>query len=460
MPSEAREPVVVVGGGPVGAVLALLLAGRGHPVDVYERRPDMRTGPVEAGRSINLVLCDRGLIALEPLGLREEVLALTVPVYGRLMHNLDGSTAYQPYGKDDSERNYSISRAELNARLLDRAEGAGVRLHFEHTLVSADLARGDLLFARPGGARVEVTGARRVFGCDGAPSAVREALVAQAGARASLEPLEHGYKELLFPAAPGGGFALDERALHIWPRGDHFLMGLPNRDGSFTGTVYLPLEGPHGFASLTSAAAVEAFFAEHYPDAVPLLPDLAAQLLANPLGHLGTVRCAPWQHDGRVLLVGDAAHAVVPFFGQGLNCGFEDFALLLRLLEALPTEEALATFSRERKPDADAIAAMALENFVEMRAKVADPAFLLRKQVEAVLQREMPERYRTRYAMVMYSSIPYAVAQQAGVIQRELLDELCAGLTSAEDVDRARAAALIDARLAPFLRERGVSLTF
>ncbi len=459
MAEGGRETLTVVGGGPVGSVLALLLARRGHPVEVYERRADMRERSVDAGRSINLVLCNRGLRALELLGLREDVLQLTVPVYGRLMHSLSGARTFQPYGKDERECNYSVSRSQLNERLLTRAEEAGVRFHFEHRLVAADLPGGSLTFEQPSGER-RVVAFERVFGCDGAPSAVREALLEHPGHTATLEPLEHGYKELLFPADGEGGFALDPKALHIWPRGDQFLMGLPNPDGTFTGTVYLPLEGPESFASLDGAGAIEAFFARHYPDAAPLLSDLVPQFEANPTGHLGTVRCAPWHLGGRAVLVGDAAHAIVPFFGQGLNCGFEDCALLIRLLEERPPAEAFAAFSAQRKPDADAIADMALENFVEMRAKVADPAFLLRKQVEALLEREMPEVYRTRYAMVMYSSIPYRVAKEAGVVQRGILDELCRGLERAEDFDRTRARALIAERLTPLLEREGVSLAF
>jgi len=453
--------LVVAGGGPVGSVLALLLARRGHDVVVYERRPDLRGAEGAAGRSINLVLCKRGFRALELLGLRDEILATTVPVYGRLMHDRSGALAYQPYGKDESECNYSVSRGDLNRLLLSKAEAAGVRLEFERRVASCDVRSGELTLEGPGG-EVQVVRAARVFGCDGAPSAIRAALVEQAGARATLEPLSHGYKELLFPAREDGSFALDPKALHIWPREDHFLMGLPNPDGSFTGTVYLPHAGPSGFEGLEAPGAVEAFFAEHYPDAAPLVPDLAGEFARNPLGKLGVVRAAPWHFEDRALLVGDAAHAIVPFFGQGLNCGFEDCAVLERLLAAHPGDwgAAFAAFSAERKPNADAIADMALENFDEMRAKVADPGFLRRKRVEALLEREMPEAYRTRYAMVMYSSIPYATAQEVGRVQDRLLTALCEGLDDPDAFDRDRARALIAADLTPLLTERGVDLAF
>jgi kynurenine 3-monooxygenase len=454
---------VVVGGGPVGCVLAALLAGRGHEVTVYEKRPDMRRGDAPAGRSINLVLTRRGLRALELLGLREKVLKLTVPVLGRMMHAHDGALTYQPYGKDDSERNHSVSRGQLNQFLLDEAEAAGVRLVFDREVAEADPDAGTLTVRSTQDGSLETVAAPRLFGADGAPSAVRRALVQREGYEDSMDMLGHGYKELLFPAAADGGYAMEQSALHIWPRGSHMLMGLPNLDGSFTGTLYLANEGDDSFASLDEEAKVEAFFQREYPDAIPLLsPDYARELLENPTGLLGTVRTNRWDLDDRVLLVGDAAHAIVPFFGQGLNCGFEDCAELLRLLDAHPgdLQGAFAAFSTARKTNADAIADMALENFVEMRDKVGDPEFLRKKRLESAVERALPGKYRSRYATVMYSSNPYRDAYDMGRVQEELLAELLAETDDPEAVDLARAEALIDAKLTPFVQERGIDLGF
>lgn len=446
---------VVVGAGPVGCVLSVLLARRGFAVSTYEKRADMRLAHVDAGRSINLVLTRRGLRALELLGLRESVLHLTVPVLGRMMHSIEGELAYQPYGKDDSECNYSISRGKLNEYLLDAAEREGCQIHFEHELLDADYDQGWLRFGTPAG-EVEVS-ATTVFGCDGGGSGVRRVLVEDHGAEQSLDILDYGYKELLFP-----GHQMAGHALHIWPRGVHMLMGLANLDGSFTGTIYLPNEGANSFAELDSVPAARAFFAEYYPDAIPLLSDdYAEDFASSPTGFLGTVRCAPWHYQDRVLLVGDAAHAIVPFFGQGLNCGLEDCSVLWELFDG---EDDLAVvferFYALRKTNAEAIADMALENFIEMRDRVGDERFLLEKAIERRIEQEHGDIYRSRYATVMYSHNPYRVAFDAGIIQSKLLKELAEGVSTPDEVDLEEAATLIEKRLVPFYEQHDVDLSF
>ncbi len=463
MDPNQDNAVVIVGAGLVGSLLAVLLAERGHAVTVYEKRPDLRETGAGGGRSINLVLTRRGIRALERVGLAEGALALTVPVTGRMMHPVEGELAYQPYGRDESECNYSISRGGLNEFLIREAARRGVEFRFRSPLVDADLDAGRLTFEDARAGRRRTVDAHAVFGADGAASAVRTAFRKLDGFEESVEMLEHGYKELTIPAGEAGGFRIAEQALHIWPRGDLMLMALPNLDGSFTVTLYLPYRGRHGFDALRTADDVLALFSSRFPDAIPLIPDLTESYFANPTGELGTVRCGPWNHGGRALLIGDASHAIVPFFGQGMNAGFEDCTVLDELLERHGRgdwEPVFAALAARRKPNADAIAAMALENFVEMRDRVGDPAFLLRKQVEHRLEREMPQEYRSRYSMVMYSHIPFDVALRAGRIQERILGELCEGLASADDLDLDLARTSIRERLAPFLREHGVSLDY
>jgi kynurenine 3-monooxygenase len=459
---QAQREIAIVGGGLVGSLLATFLVRRGLGVTVWEQRADPRAGSAAGGRSINLVVTSRGIRALRRVRLDGAVARITVPVTGRMMHSLAGERTYQPYGRDASESNHSISRGELNRVLIDEAERRGVRFEFSRRLVEADLDRPRLTFAdETGGASVAVEPAVAI-GADGAGSALRAALCARGAAVESVAPLGHGYKELLIPAGPDGSPIIERNALHIWPRGDLMLMALPNLDGSFTVTLYLPEQGAASFAALDSAAAVRALFERQFPDAVPLIPDLERSFLAKPTGFLGTVRCDPWHFGGHTLLIGDAAHAVVPFFGQGMNAGFEDCTVLDELLDAHRDDwgAVLPAFTRARKPHADAIADMALENFVEMRDRVGDRQFLLRKQVEHRLERDWPLEYRSRYSLVMYGDVPYAVAREAGRIQDAILDELCRGLEDADRLDMSEARRLVRERLAPFLAAHGVDLDY
>lgn len=459
----ASTQAIVVGAGPVGCVLALVLQRHGLEVSVYEKRPDMRRADVAAGRSINLVLTKRGLRALRILGLAEPVLELTVPVFGRMMHDLQGELTYTAYGKDEGEKNHSVSRGELNVALVNAVEAAGIPIQFDLGLAAADLSGSEgieLTFAGPGGD--ERVRTRRAFGADGAGSVLRAALLDHTQGESATE-LCDAYKELLFPAGPEGTYAMDKRSLHIWPRGRQMLMGLPNRDGSFTGTIYMPKEGPLSFESIRDPASARTFFETHYPDAISLLgEDFAEELVAAPLGRLGTVRCFPWVLEDRVLLAGDAAHPIVPFFGQGLNSGFEDVAVLAELLDAASgvSPELFADYQSARKPAGDAIAEMALENYVEMSEKVGDPAFILKKRVEARVEQALAPRYRSRYACVVYSGIPYHKAQELGRINERILDELCTGISSPEEADLERAAALVAEHLTPFVAAEGLDLTF
>jgi kynurenine 3-monooxygenase len=432
----------IVGGGLVGSLWSIFLARRGIDSEVYERRPDMRRADIPAGRSINLAVSTRGLHALERVGLRDEILKYGVAMRGRMIHAPSGEQSLLRYGKDDSECIYSISRGSLNKVLMTEAEKTGrVRFHFERRVRDVSLREDGLRFTDEAGEHT----AELLFGTDGSASAVRDAI----SPRASSEELSYGYKELTI--APEHSQGLDKNALHIWPRGTYMLIALPNYDDSYTCTLFLPFTH---FDRLSDAAAVRAFFDRDFKDAVPRLPDLSEQFFANPTGRMVTVKCAPWNFGGKALLLGDAAHAIVPFFGQGMNCGFEDCALLDDLMQKgmhdLPT--LFSAFSTMRKPNADAIADMAVENFVEMRDKVADPQFLFEREVEKILAREFPGDYVPRYGLVTFSRVPYRIAYEAGVRQQAILRELCDGLAEPQAVDLVRAKALIVDKLVPLVR--------
>jgi kynurenine 3-monooxygenase len=433
----------IIGAGPVGSLLALTLARRGLSIEMYERRPDLRKVGFAGGRSINLAVSTRGLHALHEVGLDAEVLQSAIPMLGRMMHALDGSRTFLRYGRDDSEYINSMSRGGLNALLMTKAEETGrVRIHVDKRLVAYDFDSRTAAFEDGSRVRMPV-----VIGTDGSASALRAAVP---GAEVTQDLLSSGYKELTLPALSAGGFAMEKSALHIWPRGKFMLIALPNLDGSFTCTLFLPFEGSPSFAELSSEAAAEAFFERYFPDVVPLIPGLPRQLTAAPPGRMATVKAWPWSM-GPALLLGDAAHAVVPFFGQGMNAGFEDVTLLTATLGG-DWSEAFARFAAARKPDTDAIADLAVENFVEMRDRVADPAFLFQRKVEDELQRRMPGRYLSRYQLVTFTRVPYRIALQAGLIQAGLLRESIHG----EQVDYSLAQRLAEERLVPLLRENGV----
>ena len=444
------EPITVIGAGPVGSLLALFLARRGHHIQVFERRPDMRRVGIGAGRSINLAVSTRGLYALHQVGLEEEVLRQAIPMRGRMVHAAGSEPRFLRYGRDDSEFINSMSRGELNKLLMTEAERTGrVRIEFQQRLVGYDSGRARLRDEHSGEER-EVA-APVVLGSDGSASALRAAL----GVAVEQSWLDFGYKELTIPPAPGGAFSLETNALHIWPRKNFMLIALPNLDGSFTCTLFLPFEGPASFAAIEAPADAERFFAETFPDALALIPRLGEALAEAPLGRMVTVKCARWSR-GQAVLIGDAAHAIVPFFGQGMNAGFEDCTVLMEILDhEADWTRAFAELSDTRRPDADAIADLAVENFVEMRDKVADPEFVLWKEVEAELSRRFPGEYLSRYQLVTFTRVPYRVAQEAGRLQTTLLRDLTQTARTARDVDYSRAHSLIQQCLLPMLRPYG-----
>ncbi|HEX4006099.1 MAG TPA: NAD(P)/FAD-dependent oxidoreductase [Acidobacteriaceae bacterium] len=445
--------ITIIGAGLVGPLLAISLRQRGFPVVLYERREDMRRVFIESGRSINLAVSARGIYALEQAGVWSKVRDIVIPMRGRLMHLLTGELVFQPYGQGENEVINSVSRAALNIALLDAAEAAGVALHFQQRCLGCARADDGIVVRlrdEQSGGETEIT-ADIVFGADGSSSAVREGMSRSPGFRLTQESLNYGYKELTIPAGQGGSHAMERRALHIWPRGSYMLIALPNVDGTYGCILFLPFEGERGFADLDSRPKVVEFFRANFPDALALMPNLAENYFANPTGAMVTVRCFPWHQEGNILLLGDAAHAIVPFFGQGINCGFEDCTCFLELLDAARTSGAesvdwqklFTDFESSRKPDTEAIADLALENFVEMRDRVADPHFLFRKKVDLALEARLPGLYVPKYAMVTFHRIPYAIAQQRGRIQDRLLDEICAGIDRLEDIDWNKAAMLV-----------------
>ncbi|SEA33177.1 FAD-dependent oxidoreductase [Microbulbifer marinus] len=452
-----QEKIVIAGGGLVGAMAAGFLARRGYRVEVYERRPDLRAHDISAGRSINLALANRGIYALERLGLMERVSQLLIPMRGRMVHDVDGSCNLQPYGQRPEEVIYSVSRGALNGLLLDAAEAAGnVDIFFERELLDIDFDEKRARFRDHAGDAEQHVPFDRFIGADGAGSRARALLLDEVRSKQPdrdcserIEPLHHRYKELEIPAGPGGSFRLEKEALHIWPRGGFMLIALPNLDGSFTVTLFLPEKsngGQPGFDALQTEAQVESFFRQYFPDAAALMPSLLQDFFHNPCGHLGTVRCAPWHWRDSAMLIGDAAHAIVPFHGQGMNCGFEDCVELDECIERAPGNwwDVFRHYSEARRPNADAIADMALENYVEMRDSVRDPKFLLKKSIGFELEMRFPGHFTPRYGMVMFHRLPYAEAQRKGEINRRILAELAEGIDSVEEIDWDRARQLVE----------------
>jgi kynurenine 3-monooxygenase len=455
----SEKKITIVGAGLVGALLGTLLAQRGFEIELFERRPDPRKFGFLGGRSINLALAERGWHGLRLAGLSETLRPLAVMMRGRMVHDLNGNTNLQRYGRDDSEVIWSINRGALNIALLDAAEAAGARIHFDRRLEAVDWsesadAPSTLHFRDDAHDKAFPHSTLCIIGADGAGSALRAAMGKNHDLGERFEPLDHAYKELEIPAERSGGFAMESNALHIWPRGNYMCIALPNAEGSFTVTLFLPNVGNPSFANVRTGAEAQALFARDFADALALIPDLKTDFERNPTGLLGTLYLERWHLAGRALLIGDAAHAIVPFHGQGMNCGFEDAVELAQLLDSgLGTASSPAAvfkeFERRRKPNADAIAAMALENYVEMRDRVDDADFLLMRALERELAARHPGRFVPRYWMVTFSRLPYSIALERGDIQAQILRELTAGKTSLEQIDHARADALIDARLLP-----------
>ena len=459
-----KQKVIIIGAGLSGSLLAIYLAKKGIEADIYESRGDMRKTETAAGRSINLALSDRGIAALREVGMDEYMLAEAVPMHGRMIHAVDGQTKLLPYSGREGEYINSVSRSGLNVALMNEAEKyAGVKFYFNEKCAGFDCKSGEASLENiETGERKTVKG-DTLIATDGAGSAIRNAMFSGVPRfDFSQEFLEHGYKELHIPpksqnrrreradfnvenfppahaddSDKNGDFVIEKNALHIWARRSFLMIALPNFDGSFTCTLFLAHAGENSFEQLTDEKALLEFFQTNFADAVPLMPTLAEDFFTNPVGNLGTIKCFPWNVAGKSLLLGDSAHAVVPFYGQGMNCSFEDCRVLNQLIEAHGTnwETVFTEYGKQRKENTDAIAEMAVENFYEMRDAVADPVFVRKRELETKLEHTFPD-YFSKYSMVTFrEDLPYSVAKRKGNAQDKLLMEICAKVDNVSEID-------------------------
>ena len=422
---ENGKNVVIIGAGLVGSLWAVYLSKAGYKVTIYERRSDIRKAEISAGKSINLALSVRGWTALDAVGVGDEIRKIAIPMHGRVMHDLEGNLTYQPYGKE-GEAIYSVSRGKVNAAMMDIAEKYGkATIHYNHECQNVDLTNG-IAFLKNSltGEKIEVK-ADLIFAVDGAFSAVRFNSMQKLNRfNYSQNYIADGYRELLLPANEDGSYKLDKNALHIWPRGRFMMIALANEDGSFTCTLFMPHEGDKfAFDKLNSREAVNTFFKTVFPDFYEMVPNVADAWEDHPLSNLAIIRCSPWT-NGKVALMGDAAHATVPFYGQGMNAGFEDCTVLSNLMKKHNEnwEAIFEEYSRERKPDGDALQDLSLDNYYVMRDYVSDPEFLLRKKIEAKFSELYPKSWLPLYSQVTFSNIRYSVAYQQGKKQSDIMD--------------------------------------
>ncbi len=425
-----KKNITLIGSGLVGSLLSIFLSRRGHKVAVYERRPDMRKEAISAGKSINLALSDRGWKALDLVGIGDEIRKISIPMYGRYIHNLDGTSGFQAYGKE-KQAIYSVSRGGINCKLMDLAEAEkNVSLHFNQRCEKVDLKTSQAVFEHNETKLQTAVQSDITISSDGAFSAGRLSMQLSTDRfNYNQYYIDCGYKELTIPAAKDGSFQLEKNALHIWPRGKFMMIALPNFDGSFTCTLFFPFEGEQSFGAIKTKDEVLPFFQKYFSDAVPLMPTLVEDYMNNPTASLVTVKCFPWTVDDKFALIGDAAHAIVPFFGQGMNCGFEDCTVLNQLLDTHNEDwvTVLKEFEKSRKPDSDAIADLAIGNFVEMRDLVGQAKFLLQKKIEGKFSQKYPEKWIPAYSMVTFSpEIRYSEALRNGKRQQEIMDKVMA----------------------------------
>lgn len=427
-----EKPIAVVGAGLVGSLLAIYLSQRGYKVELFERRDDMRAGNTMGGKSINLALSDRGWKALKGVGIADEIMKIAIPMKGRMTHDVEGKTNFLPYGKD-GQAIYSVSRAGLNCLLMSLAEQKGSKIHFNKHCKNISLKDASLIVEDAITKQDNHFYASRIFGTDGAFSAARlQMQLSTDRFEYSQHYLDYGYKELHIPPTKNGDFAMDKNCLHIWPRGKFMMIALPNIDGSFTCTLFFPFEGEESFSTLKTKEDVKKFFNKTFPDAVPHMPALLEDFFHNPSASLVTVRSYPWSFEDKMLLLGDAAHAIVPFFGQGMICGFEDCTVLNEIMDKYLTsphdetawKKVFEETQKSRKPNSDAIAELAVANFVEMRDLVTHPDFILQKKIEAHFSKKHPDLWLPLYSMVTFSDLPYSYALERGKKQDLIMKQV------------------------------------
>lgn len=419
------KSITIIGSGLAGTLLSLYMARRGYEVEVFESRPDIRQEKANGGRSINLALSCRGITGLAGVNLMPEVDKIMVPMRARAIHELDGRIIYQAFGRHHEEYINAIQRSELNELLLNRAEKVnGIKLHFNMKLVRLDVHNKLLHFERKDGHPLTKS-YDRLIGADGAASNVREILANEHLIKASRTFLPHGYKELSICRGDSHNFAREH--LHLWPRDSFMLLGNPNRDQSITGTLFLANEGKNSFAELNNEVSINSFFKKQFPDAYQVMPDLVGEFLCHPTGNLSTIKCSPWYFEDQCLLIGDAAHGIVPFFGQGMNSAFEDCRILNDFLDQYDDDwgRVVPAFFVSRKVNTDAVAEMSMDNYHEIQSDIRDEKFNLKKQLEQELMHRYPEQYVSKHVMVMFTNIPYAEAKAYGQLQNELLDKIC-----------------------------------
>lgn len=424
-----QKNITIIGAGLVGSLCGIYLAKRGYKVNVYEKRPDLRKANISAGKSINLVISYRGWNALEKIGIRNRIESITVPVYGRMTHDEKGQTNFIQYSVNNDPI-YSVSRGGLNSMLMTIAEeNSNVKLFFDEECVDVNLDEATAVFQNSESKKTQTVKSDLIIATDGAFSAVRHKMLMLNRFNYQQEYIPYGYKEITFPANEDGSPRMRQDALHIWPRKNFMLMGLANKDGGFTGTLFFPFEGePWSFEKIKDEKDLMKFFNEIFPDAIPLIPDLSQQYFNNPTSSLVIIRCSPWNYKDKIALMGDAAHAIVPFYGEGMNCGFEDCFVFDQLIEKHNGDfsKILPEYANARKPNGDAIAELSLRNFIEMRDLVADPQFLLRKKIEGWFQAKHPDKWLPLYSQVKFSTTPYAEALSNGKKHDEIMASVMA----------------------------------